>query len=167
MVPEVSPLCAVAGSLDAFRSLSVGLQTVDSVHRVELSVTEDLQVTNVIPKWQGQIVGHRLAALFTAVVITNTATPVTAQSGYPPRCPRRRSRLKALPRRPTNVAEQRPDVVHDLERRLLAYAKQQKPSLWINAQTAFVGSQGRTIIDPDFDIDDGGLPHEKPAISGG
>ena len=64
----------------------------------------------------------------------------------------------------TNVAEQHPDVVSDLEARLLAYAKQQKPSLWIKAQPAFVGSQGKTILNPDFDIADGGLPHEKPAV---
>ena len=56
-----------------------------------------------------------------------------------------------------NVAEQNPDIVHDLEARLLAYAKQQKPSLWIKAQPAFVGAQGKTVMDPDFDIDDGGL----------
>ena len=45
-----------------------------------------------------------------------------------------------------------------------AYAKEQKPSLWIKAQPAFVGAQGKTVIDPDFDIDDGGLPHEKAAM---
>ena len=49
----------------------------------------------------------------------------------------------------------------DLEARLLAYAKQQKPSLWIKAQPAFLGAQGKTIFDPDFDIDDSGLPLEK------
>ena len=42
--------------------------------------------------------------------------------------------------------------------RLLAYARQQKPSESIKAQPAFVGAQGKTAIDPDFDIDDGGLP---------
>ena len=26
------------------------------------------------------------------------------------------------------------------------------------------GSQGETAFDPDFDIDDSGLPHEKPAL---
>ena len=30
----------------------------------------------------------------------------------------------------------------------------------------FVGAQGRTIFDPDFDIDDSGVPHEKPIIPG-
>jgi hypothetical protein len=33
--------------------------------------------------------------------------------------------------------------------------------LWIKAQPAFVGNQGKTVIDPDFDIDDSGLPREK------
>ena len=71
--------------------------------------------------------------------------------------------LAADPGETTNVAEQHPDIAADLEARLLAYAKQQKPSLWIKAQPAFVGAQGKTVLDPDFDIDDGGLPHEKPA----
>jgi len=64
----------------------------------------------------------------------------------------------------TNVAEQNPEVAHDLETRLLAYAKQQKPSEWIKAQPAFVGEQGKTVFDPDFDIDDSGLPHEKTSL---
>ena len=64
----------------------------------------------------------------------------------------------------TNVADQHPDIVADLESRLLAYARQQKPSEWIKAQPAFVGEQGKTVLDPDFDIDDGGLPHEKPLL---
>jgi arylsulfatase A-like enzyme len=63
-----------------------------------------------------------------------------------------------------NVAEQHPDIVRDLEARLLAYAKQQKPSEWIKAQPAFLGAQGKTVLDPDFDIDDGGLAHEKPVL---
>jgi len=62
----------------------------------------------------------------------------------------------------TNVADQHPDIVRDLESRLLAYARQQKPSEWMKAQPAFLGAQGTTVFDPDFDIDDGGLPHEKP-----
>ena len=66
----------------------------------------------------------------------------------------------------TDVSAQHPDVVQDLEARLLAYAKQQKPSEWIKAQPAFVGEQGKTVFDPGFDIDDGGLPHERPALPG-
>ncbi len=72
--------------------------------------------------------------------------------------------LATDPGETTNVADQHPDVTADLEARLLAYAKQQKPSLWIKAQPAFVGAQGKTVLDPDFDIDDDGLPHEKPAM---
>jgi len=65
----------------------------------------------------------------------------------------------------TNQADQHPDIVRDLESRLLIYARQQKPSEWIKAQPAFVGAQGKTIFDPDFDIDDSGLPHEKVALT--
>ena len=61
----------------------------------------------------------------------------------------------------TNVAAENPEIARDLEARLLQYAREQKPSLWIKAQPAFVGNQGKTILDPDFDIDDSGLPHEK------
>ena len=61
----------------------------------------------------------------------------------------------------TNVAAENPEIARDLEARLLQYAREQKPSLWIKAQPAFVGAQGKTVMDPDFDIDDGGLPHEK------
>jgi len=63
-----------------------------------------------------------------------------------------------------NVAEQNPDVVADLEARLVAYAKAQKPSLWFLAQPAFLGPQAETAFDPGFDISDGGLPREKPML---
>jgi len=72
--------------------------------------------------------------------------------------------LSADPGEKNNVAEQHPDIVRDLESRLLAYAKEQKPSEWIKAQPAFVGEQGKTVFDPDFDIDDSGLPREKPVL---
>ena len=72
--------------------------------------------------------------------------------------------LASDPGETTNVAEQNPDVVRDLETRLVAYAKQQKPSEWIKAQPSFAGAQGKTVFDPDFDIDDGGLPHEKSLL---
>jgi len=65
-----------------------------------------------------------------------------------------------------NVADQHPDIVNDLEARLLRYAREQAPSEWIKAQPAFLGAQGRTVFDPDFDIDDGGLPHEKTLMPG-
>ena len=73
------------------------------------------------------------------------------------------SRIPA--RRPTSPT-QHPEIVQDLEARLLAYAKEQKPSLWLMAQPGFLGAQGKTILDPDFDIDDSGLPREKPTLPG-
>ena len=68
------------------------------------------------------------------------------------------------PSEKNNVADQNPEIVRDLESRLLAYAKEQKPSEWLKAQPAFVGEQGKTVFDPDFDIADGGLPREKPVL---
>jgi hypothetical protein len=64
----------------------------------------------------------------------------------------------------SNVAGEHAEIVAELEARLIAYAKEKKKSEWIKAQPAFLGAQGNTIFDPDFDIDDGGLPHEKPAL---
>ena len=64
-----------------------------------------------------------------------------------------------------NVAEQFPEFVSDLSARLDAYAKEMKPSLWIKARPAFLGAQGKTIFDPDFDVDDSGLPHEKAKLA--
>ena len=46
----------------------------------------------------------------------------------------------------------------------MTYAKEMKPSLWIKVQPTFLGAQGKTFFDPDFDIDDSGLPREKPVI---
>jgi hypothetical protein len=42
-----------------------------------------------------------------------------------------------------------------------------KPSEWIKVQPAFLVAQGKTVLDPDFDIDDGGLHHEKPVLPPG
>jgi arylsulfatase B len=72
--------------------------------------------------------------------------------------------LAADPGETNNVADAHPEIAADLEARLLAYAKEKRPSLWVKAQPAFLGAQGKTIFDPDFDIDDGGLPHEKPVL---
>jgi len=72
--------------------------------------------------------------------------------------------LSADPGEKTNVADRNPEVVRDLETRLVAYAKQQKMSEWLKAQPDYLGAQGQTIFDPDFDIDDGGLPHAKPVL---
>jgi arylsulfatase A-like enzyme len=62
-----------------------------------------------------------------------------------------------------NVANQYPDVAKDLEGRLLAYAKQQKQSEWMKAQIDYLGFQGKTVLDPDYNLDDG-LPTEKPLL---
>ena len=63
-----------------------------------------------------------------------------------------------------NLAAQHPEIVSDLEARLVAYAKEQKTSEWLKAQPAFLSPQAKTVFDPGFDIDDGGLPYEKPAL---
>jgi arylsulfatase A-like enzyme len=62
-----------------------------------------------------------------------------------------------------NVAGQYPDVVKDLETRLLSYARQQKPSEWMKSQIDFLGFQGETLLDPGYNIDRG-LPTEIPAL---
>jgi len=74
--------------------------------------------------------------------------------------------LSKDPGEKTNVADQFPEVLRDLEARLVAYAKEQKTSEWLKAQPSFMGPQGKTVFDPGFDIDDGGLPHEKPILPG-
>ena len=72
--------------------------------------------------------------------------------------------LSADPGEKNDVSQANPEVVRDLESRLLAYAKQQKPSEWMKAQPDYLGAQGKTVFDPDFDIDDGGLPQMKPVL---
>jgi arylsulfatase A-like enzyme len=62
-----------------------------------------------------------------------------------------------------NVADKNPDVVKDLEARLLAYAKQQKMSEWMKSQIDFLGFQGTTVLDQGYNVD-GGLPHERPIL---
>ena len=68
------------------------------------------------------------------------------------------------PEEKNNLADQHPDIVSQLNARLMAYSQEMKPAEWIKAQPAFVGAQGKTILDPDFDIDDGGLAHEKVVL---
>ena len=72
--------------------------------------------------------------------------------------------LNADPGEKNNVAEQNSEVVKDLENRLIAYAKEQKMSEWLKAQPDYLGAQGHTLFDPDFDIDDAGVPHAKPVL---
>jgi arylsulfatase A-like enzyme len=74
--------------------------------------------------------------------------------------------LVADPGETNDLAARNLDVVRDLEGRLIAYAKQQKRSEWLMAQPEYLGAQGQTVFDPDFDIDDAGLPHAKPVLPG-
>ncbi|WP_010583965.1 arylsulfatase B [Schlesneria paludicola] len=62
-----------------------------------------------------------------------------------------------------NLAEAFPEVVRDLEARLMNYAKQQKMSEWLKSQVDYLGFQGETLLDPGYSTD-GGLPHEKPVL---
>jgi arylsulfatase A-like enzyme len=71
--------------------------------------------------------------------------------------------LSQDPGEKTNVAEQNPAVVQELEAKLIAYAKEQKMSEWLKAQVDFLGFQGETALDPGYSMD-GGLPTEKPAL---
>jgi len=74
--------------------------------------------------------------------------------------------LASDPGEKNNVAPQHWDLVHELEARLGRYAKDMEPSKWFKAQPALVDAHGHTIFDSDFDIDDSGLPREKPALPG-
>lgn len=69
--------------------------------------------------------------------------------------------LSKDPGETNNVAKQNPEVVKELEELLLNYAKQQKQSEWLKAQFHFFGAQRKTILDPDYEIDNEGIPHEK------
>ncbi len=62
-----------------------------------------------------------------------------------------------------DVAQRHPEIVRDLESRLTAYANQQQMSEWLKSQVDFLGFQGETVLDPDYNID-GGLPTEKSAL---
>jgi arylsulfatase A-like enzyme len=72
--------------------------------------------------------------------------------------------LSSDPGEKTNLADKNTDVLKDLESRLMEYARQQKTSEWLKAQPDYLGAQGKTLFDPDFDIDDGGIPHEKTTL---
>ena len=48
---------------------------------------------------------------------------------------------------------------------LITYAKEQKMSEWLKAQPDYLGAQGKTVFDPDFDIDDGGLPRREDGVA--
>ena len=62
-----------------------------------------------------------------------------------------------------NVATEHPEIAEDLKARLLAYAKQQKMSEWLKCQVDYLGFQGKTMLDPAYDLD-GGDSNERPAL---
>ena len=64
-----------------------------------------------------------------------------------------------------NVADTNPEVVGDLESRLVAYAEQQKMSEWLKSQVDFLGFQGETVLDQGYNVDRGGAS-ETPALPG-
>jgi arylsulfatase A-like enzyme len=63
-----------------------------------------------------------------------------------------------------NLAADRPDIVQELEARLVAYAEEQKFSEWLKAQPEFIDAQGNPAFDPDFDVDDGGPLDQIPIL---
>lgn len=69
--------------------------------------------------------------------------------------------LKTDPSETKNLASQYPDKVKGLMAILIDYAKVQQMSLWVNMQIKYLGTQGKFFLDPNYDIDDSGLPHEK------
>ena len=71
--------------------------------------------------------------------------------------------LEKDPAEKENVADKHPDITTDLEKRLVAYAKQQKMSEWLKTQVDFLGFQGETALDQGYNVD-GGTPGEKPAL---
>lgn len=62
-----------------------------------------------------------------------------------------------------NLADKHPEIVNDLEGRLMSYAKEQKMSEWLKSQVDYLGFQGETVLDPGYNID-GGLPTERPSL---
>jgi len=74
--------------------------------------------------------------------------------------------LEQDPGESQNLAATHPDIVQELEARLLGYAKQQKPSEWLKAQVDFLGFQGETVMTPEYNID-GGDPTEAPRLPNG
>jgi len=101
--------------------------------------------------------------IFFTMILLLCLKGVQSQTETKP-APLRRFDLSKDPGEKTNVADQFPEVVRDMEARLVTYAKEQKTSEWLKAQPSFMGPQGKTVFDPGFDINDGGLPREKPVL---
>jgi arylsulfatase A-like enzyme len=62
-----------------------------------------------------------------------------------------------------DVSKANPDVVKDLETRLIKYAAQQKMSQWLLAQQDYFGLQGQTVLDLEYNVDRG-PENEKPVL---
>ena len=60
----------------------------------------------------------------------------------------------------TNLADKYPDVVKTLEAKLVNYAKEQVPSLWLKSQMDYLGVQGET----QFNEDSGAIPAETETV---
>jgi len=71
--------------------------------------------------------------------------------------------LESDPGEKENLADKNPEIVADLESRLMEYAKQQQMSLWLKSQVDFLGFQGDTVLDPGYNVD-GGLPTEQTLL---
>ena len=52
------------------------------------------------------------------------------------------------PEEKTNVADQHPEIVSQLNARLVAYAREMKPSEWMKAQPAFFEAPQRDTFRP-------------------
>ena len=62
-----------------------------------------------------------------------------------------------------NRADEHPEIVEDLEQRLLRYAREQRPSEWLRAQVDYLGFQGETLMAPDYNVDRG-IDHTSPPV---
>ena len=53
--------------------------------------------------------------------------------------------LAVDPGEKTNLADQHPEIVNELNTRLVGYAREMKPSEWIKAQPAFLGARRNAL----------------------
>lgn len=63
-----------------------------------------------------------------------------------------------------NRADEHPEIVADLMQRLLAYARQQRPSEWLRAQVDYLGFQGETLMAPGYNVDGGAGDQLQPVL---
>jgi hypothetical protein len=65
------------------------------------------------------------------------------------------------------VAAEHQRIVRDLRARLKKHAGVMKPAMWIKFRPEFLGVHSKSMLDTGFEVDDGGLPVEKPAMPAG